>query len=452
MHPTDTVRGAAPRTGRLAPWIGLGAAVLLIGLAMLVPVLLGQSVHVKSFPPLHAEWSPRLGPGTLPAVVLALAAAVYGVDAAARARWGHLLAGSLLVGIAWLLSLATVDGADGIGVILDTQYEYLRTARAVTNFPATLREYVEHIPLDSADNWPVHIAGHPPGALLFFVVLVQLGLGSGFAAGLVVLVIAATTPVAVLVLLRRLGSEPWARRAAPFLVMGPAAIWMAVSADGMFTAVAAWGLCSLGFSATARSRSALVGWGVLAGLLLGTCVMLSYGLPLLGLLAIAVLALARSWTPLPWAVLAALAVVGVFAAFGFAWWEAYPVLVDRYWDGIASRRQFSYWIWGNLAALAVSAGPLVGASAAMAIGRGIRWREVATGERVVVLLALAAALTILAADLSQMSKAEVERIWLPFVPWLLVGTALLSERWRRRGFAGQLGFALVVQHLLVTGW
>jgi hypothetical protein len=436
----------------LAPWIGLGIAVALIALAVYIPVLLGQSVHVMSFPPLHAEWMPRLGPGTLPALALAVLAVVYGVDAAARAPWRALLIGSFIVGVAWLVSLAMVDGLDGIGVILDTQYEYLNTARAVTDFPATLREYVSRIPLDADDNWPVHIAGHPPGAVLFFVVLVQLGLGSGLAAGLVVLLVAATTPVAVLLLLRRLDAEEWARRAAPFLVMGSAAIWMAVSADGMFGAVAAWGLCALGYAATATGRSAVAGWGVAAGLLLGYCVMLSYGLPLLGILALAVLFLARNWRPLPWAVGAALAVVLAFAAFGFAWWEAYPVLVERYWDGVASRRQFTYWVWGNLAALAVSAGPMVGAAIAMAMQRGIRFRGLVTGERVIVLLALAGTLTILVADLSQMSKAEVERIWLPLVPWMLLGTALLSERWRRVGFAGQLGFALVVQHLLFTGW
>ena len=52
-----------------------------------------------------------------------------------------------------------------------------------------------------------------------------------------------------------------------------------------------------------------------------------------------------------------------------------------------------------------------------------------------------------------MSKAEVERIWLPFVPWLLLSTALLPERWRRLG-AGRPGGrrALVVEHLLYTGW
>ncbi|GAA1761744.1 hypothetical protein [Agromyces humatus] len=442
---------ARPRRS-LAPWIGLGIAVALIGLAMAVPVLLGQSVHVKSFPPLHAEWIPRLGPGTLPAVVLAVLASTSGVDAAARAPWRALLAGSYVVGVAWLVSLATVDGLDGIGVILDTQYEYLDTARAVTDFPATLREYVSRIPLDSEDNWPVHLAGHPPGALLFFGVLVQLGLGSGLAAGFVVLSVAATTPVAVLLLLRRLGAERWARRAAPFLVMGPAAIWMAVSADGMFGAVAAWGLCALAYSATAATWRGTAGWGIAAGLLLGYCVMLSYGLPLLGILAIAVLVFVRTWRPLPWAVVAAVGLVLTFAVLGFVWWEAYPVLVERYWDGVASRRQFTYWVWGNLAALAVSAGPMVGAAVAATVQRGFGLGILVAGDRAIALLALAGTLTVLAADLSQMSKAEVERIWLPFVPWMLLGTALLSERWRRIGFAGQLGFALIVQHLLFTGW
>ena len=59
---------------------------------------------------------------------------------------------------------------------------------------------------------------------------------------------------------------------------------------------------------------------------------------------------------------------------------------------------------------------------------------------------------VLAAERPQMSKAEVERIWLPFVPWLLVACALLPERWRRAGVAIQVVLALVVQHLLFTGW
>ena len=58
------------------------------------------------------------------------------------------------------------------------------------------------------------------------------------------------------------------------------------------------------------------------------------------------------------------------------------------------------------------------------------------------------------ADLSGMSKAEVERIWLPFVPWLTaLDCALLPERWRRLG-PGAAGASprWCVQHLLYTSW
>ena len=133
------------------------------------------------------------------------------------------------------------------------------------------------------------------------------------AAGLVVTVLAASTAVAVLVTLRLLGAEALARRAAPFLVVGPAAIWQCVSADALFAAVAAWGMAALAAAATARPGTRLLGWSVVAGTLLGGCVMLSYGLPLLGLLAVAVLVAARSWRPLVPAALAAAAVVGAFA-------------------------------------------------------------------------------------------------------------------------------------------
>jgi hypothetical protein len=174
--------------------------------------------------------------------------------------------------------------------------------------------------------------------------------------------------------------------------------------------------------------------------------MSSYGLPLLGVIALAVLWLARSWSPLPVAAASALVVVLVFAALGFAWWEAYPVLVERYWDGIAATRPASYWMWGNLGALLVSAGPLLGAGLAVAA------RRHTGGARTVAVLALAAVVAITVADISRMSKAEVERIWLPFVPWLTLSLALLPDGWRRWGLGLQLVAALLVQHLLYTTW
>jgi hypothetical protein len=431
-----------------AAW-GLGIAIVVLVAAMVIPAVTGWKVYVST-PPLHAELDPRVGLGTIPAILIGVLAVLFAARIAERARWWVVAVAAGAASAAWMIGLALTDDLDGIGTILDTNYEYLNTARAVTDFGATLRDYIAHIPFDSVGHWPVHIAGHPPGALLFFVVLVQLGLGTGLAAGFVVIGIAATTPVAVMTTMRRLGAEAEARAAAPFLVFGSAAIWMAVSADAMFGAVAAWGLCALAVAATAKRTGWMLGLSVLAGLLLGYCVMLSYGLPLLGVLALAILLIARSWRPLIPAIVAAIAVVLTFAVNGFAWWEAYPVLSKRYWDGIASRRPYGYWIWGNLAALVFSAGPIVGAAIASAV---TRVRSAASpGVRVVALVVTAAVATVLLADLSGMSKAEVERIWLPFVPWLLVGTALIPARWRRPALALQVVFALAVQHLLATGW
>ena len=152
-----------------------------------------------------------------------------------------------------------VSNRDGVAKILDTEYEYLRTARATTDFHGILAGWIARIPYDGLPdnipnaNWPVHVAGHPPGALGFFVVLDRIGLGSGWWAGVVVTLLAASTALAVLVTLRLLGAEVVARRAAPFLVFGPAAIWQCVSADAMFAAVAAWGIAALAAGAVRRS-------------------------------------------------------------------------------------------------------------------------------------------------------------------------------------------------------
>ena len=430
-----------------APVWGLGAATLLMVLAVVVPAVTGWDVDVtRSFPPLRATWWPRLGLGSLPALLIGAAGATWALTAAHRLTWRTLLVVTWLVGVAWMLALALIDGVPGIAGPLNSGYEYLPTARAITDVPAMLREFTGRIPL-GPHGWPVHVAGHPPGALLFFVGLVQVGLGSPVAAGLAVTAVAATTPVAVLVTARTLGAESAARRALPFLVLGPVAIWQAVSADAVFAAVGAWGAAALALGAVRRSA----GWSVLAGLVLGYAVMMSYGLALLGVLAVAILLVARSWYPLPFALAAALAVVVAFAALGFVWWEAFPALQDRYWAGIASRRPATYWLWGNLAALLFATGPILGAALAGAA------REVAgavrhPGRHALGALVAAGVTMVVVADLTLLSKAEVERIWLPFMPWMMLSCAYLPERWHGTGLALQIGFAIAVQHLLHTAW
>ena len=347
------------------PFTGLMTALGLMALSMAVPAVFDWNVRVNSFPPVHAEWMPRAGVASAVALVLAGLVGWKAVDWADSLPWGRLLVVTYVATLAWMLALALVDGTGGIADVMNDDYEYMRTARKVTDFPATLAEYVSRISYDAEpNNWPVHIAGHPPGALAFFVVLVRLGFTSGLEAGLVVSVLVATTPVAVLCTLRTLGAEQIVRRAAPFLAVGPAAIWMCVSGDALFAAVGAWGLAALAVAATRRSTGPQVAWSVGAGLLLGYVVMMSYGLPLLGILCLAVLWLGGAWRPLPIAALAAVGVVLSFAAFGFFYWDALPELHDRYWEGVGGRRTPLYWMWGNLGAFVFSAGPMAGAAVA----------------------------------------------------------------------------------------
>lgn len=456
--PPPAARAPRRTTGRWAPWAGLGVAAVLVGLAFSLPHLLDwevfprapRSASTREVPPLHGLWDPKLlGPGTVPSVLLAVLGVVWGPRLAERLAWRPLLAASYAAGLAWLLSLALVDGTSGISRVLGNRYDYLQAARGVTDVHALLTTWADHIPIDSPDAFVTNVSGHPPGALLFFVLLDRLGLGGDLAAGLVVTVIAASTALAVMTTLRLLGSEATARRAAPFLVLAPAAVFMAVSADALFGAVAAWSVAALAVAATRTTTAGTVAWSVVAGLGFGVLVMMSYGLPLMAFVALAVLLARRRWLPVPVVAVSALAVVLAFAVGGFRWWEAYPVLHDRYWDGIAADRPASYWMWANLALLVVCAGPLLGAGLAHAA----RWgRRLLVEERPALLLAAGAATCIVLADASRMSKAEVERIWVPFVPWLLLTCALLPPRWRRWGLGLQVATAVVVQQLFYTSW
>lgn len=430
----------------------LVAAGVLVALAVLVPAVTGWDVLATdrwphTVAPLHATWRPTVGIGTPLAVLVALLGVRYADRVTARLSWPRLLLATYAATVAWTASLALVYGPAGFSRELDSTQEYLVTARSAHDVPAFLHGFVARIPFSAApDNWPIHVAGHPPGATLFFVALVRLGLGSSLAAGLVVTAVGAGVPLAVLVTLRRLGAEDAARRALPYLVLAPAAIWVAVSGDAVFAAVTAWGLACVAVAATTPSRSARLVAAAAAGLLLGLLPLLSYGLVLAGLLVLAVLSLTRAWRLVPLFALTSLLPTLVAAAYGFSLWSAYPVLRQRYWDGLATERPTAYWVWASLASLVISAGP------ALAAGLGATRAARRTTDGVVLRLVGAAAAAIAVADLSLMSKAEVERIWLPFVPWLLLSTAALPPRWRRPVLLLQVATALVVQTLLDTTW
>ncbi|MCO8274045.1 hypothetical protein M1L60_25935 [Actinoplanes sp. TRM 88003] len=418
-----------------------GAALGLIALAAVAGAALylaGRPVHASSAP-FTGRWLPHLGPGTPLALAVATAVVAYGPRLAAALPWRRLLAVGYATSAAWIVALALVDGwSRGLAGRLTTDHEYLSEVAGVTGVTAFLRGFADRIVDFQPDSWSTHVSGHPPGALLVFVGLDRIGLGGGGWAAVVCVAAGALCSVAVPVTIRALGDESAARAAVPFVALFPGAVWIGVSADGLFAGFAAAGLALLALALTGRRVGAAVG----AGLLLGGCLYLSYGLVLLVVPAAAVVVLAtRAWRILAVAIGAAAVVAAAFTLGGFWWLEGYQLVTVRYYQGVASVRPYAYWVWANLALLVACAGP----AAAVILRRARRWRPVAV-------LPVAALLAILVADVSGYSKAEVERIWLPFAVWLMAGAALIPAPGRRFWLAVQATVALLVNHLLLTTW
>ena len=147
------------------------------------------------------------------------------------------------------------------------------------------------------------------------------------------------------------------------------------------------------------------------------------------------------------AIAVALAVVGSFALAGFWWFDGYQLVQERYWQGIARDRPFQYWSWANLASVVCAIG--LGSVAGVARVFDVAAIKRRSGLHLVVLGAL---LAVACADLSMLSKAETERIWLPFTTWLVAATALLPARSRRWWLTLNVVGALLLNHVILTNW
>lgn len=397
--------------------------------------------------PLFGRFHPHLGVGSVPALAIAALVVCWGPAAVRRSPFGALVAGTAATLAAWSLALGTVGGWRAFATKLTGYDQYLHEVPRVPGI-AVLHVFARRIPDHQPDSWTVHVSGHPPGALLTFVALDRIGLGGGTWAALFCVAVGASGAAAALIAVRALAGEAAARPCAPFLALFPGGLWLAVSGDAYFAGVAAWGLALLAVAAARRrgARSWLCAGA--AGLLLGWAVFLNYGLVLAAFPALAVLIAARNLRPLLAAVPAAVVVAGLFAAGGFWWLDGYHAVMMRYYQGIASFRPFSYWVWGDLAAAACAFGPAGGAALARA-GASLRRPRAAPALAVLVLGAAAA---MVAADLSALSKAEVERIWLPFTLWVTCGAGLSAPRApvgaTRAWLAVQAVTALVIAHVV----
>jgi hypothetical protein len=423
-------------------------------LGIVTPLIHASPARIYSFAdtaPIFGWWNAHVGWGTMPAIVIALATVLWGQAVARRLPWWALPWVAWATACAWAFSLAMIDGwYRGFAHRLETPNEYLRQVPSITDIPTAVRTFASRIPDFQPNSWITHVSGHPPGALLTFVWLDRIGLGGGPWAGLLCMLAGSSAAAAVVVATRALVDENAARLTAPFVAVAPTAIWIAVSADGYFAGVAAWGIALLALAARRTIRRPIVA-ALGSGLLLGWGIFLNYGLALIALPAAAVLIAAVDWRSavraLVPAVIAALAVVGVFALAGFWWFDGYTLVKTRYWQGIANDRPFQYWSWANFASVtcAIGLGSVAGIGHAFDVA-AIKQRS---GQHLVVLFAL---LAIVFADLSMLSKAETERIWLPFTVWLTAAGAFLPPRRHRWWLALNVIGPLLLNSFILTNW
>jgi hypothetical protein len=464
-------KGASTSSARMEPlaptWRRSDLVALVAALALItVAAVVGYAMNRRGLPivlprpPLLAFWHPHVGWGT-PLAILSLLVALRLQQLVTVLPWRLLLLAGWLLNLAWMCSLTLVDGVQRgwIDVLLDPN-EYLHDLHRISDpwiFLSSFTHYIAFGPGVGGDLvWTTHVAGHPPLTTLIFWLLARIGLGGGFWAGALCILVASAASVALPVTLRELDAEAAGRRIVPLISLFPGAVWMAVSADGLFAGVAVGGL-ALVCRGAVRGR---ILTSLLGGLLLGVGVFLSYGLVLFGLVVLLVLLMTLRQRGLrsvvvPWlgATAGFIAVAAVHLALGFNWMSGLMALHLRYYQGIASQRPNSYFIYANLAAWLISCSPLlaigiVRSIAALTRGRAGPWAE----DQIAAWLAVSGVLAASIADLSGLSKAEAERIWLSFGVIAYSSLALLRGQSARWALTASATWALLVNHLLNTGW
>ncbi len=407
----------------------------------------GRQLRIP-FPPLDAslDWRPSWRVGF--AIAVGTIAVVWGPRAGRDARWVTVLLGSVFLGAAWAVALALIDGVHGLVGSVTLKTEYFLDVGRVGSPGGFLHGFVDHI-----TTYRVHVQGHPPGFLLTLWGLDRLGLGTPGAIATFEILVGVLAIPAVLLAVRDVAGEQTARAAAPFVACAPIAIWIATSADALYAGVSAWAVALVVLATGRRDRrGAVLAFG--GGVLFGITAFFSYGLVLLAVVPTAVAWRRRRIRPLALAALGAAAVFLGFAAAGFWWLDGLAATRARYFAGVAARRPYFAFLVANLACFAIALGPAL----AVALAR-LRDRRLA-------LLVGAALVAVALADLSGMSKGEVERIWLPFAVWVLPAAAVLAfDRSRPLGDGGvssprlaapwlalQVTFAIGMQTLVRSPW
>ena len=389
--------------------------------------------------PLVGAWDLRLSPMVAPAIVVAAASVIALPRLVRTLSVRSALGVTAFAAAAFAVALAASDGWSTLiaPVIHPTEY-WAGLPRG-----GSASEYLSTF-LDRQQSYSVHVRGHPPGFPLLLQLLRSVGLGSAWwAAALSFIGVAMSVGAVGWTVHRLAGDEPF-RRALPFLALAPYAVWQGTSADAFFAGTAAVAIALLVLAMTTPTTWVARTSAVVGGLVAGACCLLTFGAPTLAPLVMALTWRSRRISWLPWALAGVAAMIGGFAAAGYWWVDGLTNTRMFYEEGTAQFRPGWYFFFANLAVLAIAIGPA-------AVAGLSRRQGVTSGVGAIV---VGAAACVLLADASGLSKAETERIWLLYMPWIAVaaaavGTTIVRQRW---WLGGQALAALVLQVTLVSKW
>lgn len=410
-----TVGTRAPDRLALAAWLALVAVAVALGTR-----LADQDIALRAAP-FAGRWAWRPAPGLLAAAGLGAGVVAAGPVVAARATWPLVRLAAGASAAAMVVTVNAAHGWDGLTTPLTNRHEYEPFAATITSPARFVDGFVDAIP-----GLPIHVRAHPPLATLAPWALDRVGLGGAGWWAAAAIAGWGVGVAAALTALRAVAGEAEARRAAPGVVLLPAVLWAGTSADAFFAGVGAAGTALVVCRPGGRRGE------VAGGAVLGATMLLSYGLVLLWAVPAAVAWQRRRLEGLVAAGIGAALVLAAAALTGFWWLDGLTATRGEYWSGVAGERPLAYLaLLGNPAVLAVAAGPAVAAGL---------WPH----RNALVVGALGA---VLVADASLMSAGEVERIWLPFLPWLG-----LASRGGRGWLAAQVAVTLTVALFLRTRW
>ncbi len=366
-------------------------------------------------PPFVMSWLPDAElPWAVLAALLALAAAWAAPRLAApglRARTPVWLGAVTLLALLPGLALGAARNGPlgwreifvlGPGGSFEAKNEYLAGLPALQYGPRFfLDRFAELVP-----SLPVNVAGHPPALML---VIDALGITTAGELATLCIAAAVLTPALTYALARALELPvPRARVAAVLAALSPMLLLVGItSADAVFMAVGAGAAILL----VARHPALRVA-GCAA---LAVAALFSWALLAIGAWAAVVVLVREGWRrALVLAAGCGLALVlllgGLALTVGYDPLTALRETEAYYRNSVASRRPYAFWLFGSPVAFATMLGLPTAAGALLAAQR-----------RAPPAVALAVVIGI--ATVAGFTKAETERIWLPFVPLACVAAA-----------------------------